>query len=337
MGQLRQIWKVRLAAVSWDMVACAGRLICRVGDRLLSLLPSGRTVWDRRLEKVEGLVAVHVIGDSVYVAGDPVLRIDPITGRTLASRSLGPWPYLRVADEWLTCFAGAQGRFLVVRPDTLETALSFDDPLGSRSVHGGFLCTTEGGEERITDLWAGDEVARVPQALHTHFRDWICFFLQEDRLALDLGTGEIVWRWQESGPTREWSIGPGHTVTFTSSGAHEWAMRTGSLAVCFGRALTAYDLRTGKTAWQALEQDVPSRSSALDGRLHVAGEAVHVLDLATGRVLGSSPALERQVTGVAALPGGTTVVKCFTYDRNASELRGFVLAAADAVAAGEAE
>ncbi len=98
-------------------------------------------------------------------------------------------------------------------------------------------------------------------------------------------------------------------------------------------------LCTGRVAWRALEQDVPSRWVALDGNLHAAGEAVHVLDLATGRILGSSPALERQVTGVAALPGGTTVVKCFTYDRNASEIRGFVLdaAAADAFAAGTPE
>jgi hypothetical protein len=332
MGRLRQVWKMRLGAVSWDMVACGGRLICRVEDTLSSLLPSGRTIWERRLDKVEGVASVHVIGDSVYVAGDPVLRIDPITGRTLASRSLGPWPHLRVAGEWLTCFAGTQGRFLVVRPDNLETALWLEDEQGTRSVHGGFLCTSDGSEQQIADLWTGDEIARVPKGLHTHFRDWVCFFLADDRLAIDLGSGEIAWRWQERGPTREWRFGPGHTVTVSSPGAHDWAMRVGDVAVCLGRALTAYDLRTGKIAWKALEHDVPCRSEAFDGLLHVAGEAVHVLDMAKGRILGSSPALERQVTGVAALPDGTIVVKCFTYDRNSSELRAFALETNDVAA-----
>lgn len=327
-GKLKQIWKVRLDSWAHDTVACGRRIFTRVDDRVLCFLPSGRPAWERRLPDPDGWPNLLAHGDRVYVPTDPVLTLDPVSGRTLASRSLGPWPALRSSGPWLTCWAGTAGRFLVIDPETLQTVLEVPDETGSHSLHEGLLCTRRGVEHVISDPWTGDEIARLSEMfyLHVHYRDCVCLFGDEHRVALDLGTGRVTWQRQTPGPVRELRFDPGQSVTISTAGFTEWPLRLGDLAVCRGRALSGYDLRTGELAWRSLENSSPSHwALTADGLIHIGGRSMHLVESWSGRVLGSSPPLERELRRVAGLRGGLTVAECLTYTGYACELRGFAL------------
>lgn len=327
-GKLEQVWKVRLASRARSTTACGQRILSRVDDEVACFLQSGRLAWERRLP-AEGWGRLHSYAGSVYLDTDPVLRLDPVSGRTLASRSLGPWPDLHFDSGWLTCNAGCAGRFLLVDPGTLETALSIPDETETHSLHNGLLCSQEGDERVIRDPWTGDEIARLSEPLygHIHYRDCVCVFGDQDRLAIDLGTGAPAWQRLEPGPVRELRVSPGAgTVMIPKANVQEWTLRAGDLALVRGKALSAYDLRSGERVWRCLEDSwLGHWSLSPDGLLHVGGAAIHLVESWSGRVLGSGPPLDRELRSVVGLRGGLTIAECLTYDGNAHELRAFAL------------
>jgi outer membrane protein assembly factor BamB len=306
------------------------RIILREGhDRLLCLMPSGRVAWQREMRGGHDVWGtLHHIAGSVYADEQPVLRIDAQTGRIMASRDLGPWPYLGVSSGSLTCGSDTEGAYSILDPESLDPIWTFRDVAGNCGLHDGLLCIAEAdGRLRLVDPDTTDVVGRAPApfgaAGHVHFRDSVCVFGDRERMAFDFGLDTPTWRHDETPSTRSAVIGPGSSVTIASIGYHDSPRARGGVAYCQGRALSAYDLSTGDRLWRQLETHGTARiSDPREGRMAVVtrDSRVHIIDLGSGDVLATSEPLDREIHAVEVLSGGCVVVESFTHNRNASQI-----------------
>jgi len=184
-----------------------------------------------------------------------------------------------VQSGYLLCRSRASEQLHALDPETLETWASCADPEECVSLHEGLFCETTASRMLVLrDPGTGIELARVPEpegSRHVHYRQSVCFFSTTERMAIDLGSGRALWR---------------HPAVPHSGEATRVPMRWGDLAFASASGLAAFDLVTGEPRWRILEGRTDLRLCwrMVEGRLLLdTGSAVHVVDAATGGLVGS--------------------------------------------------
>jgi hypothetical protein len=277
---------------------------------------------------VDSLTGLAAAGGSVYVGGPTILRVDVETGRVLAWRDVEPeYAYPRAQEGLLVFEAELPARVIGLDLDTLEPRLEVQSGDAGHPYRGLICAADADGDIRLFDPATGREAWhwQLPTTAggnvgHFHHGDLYCRMSGVERIAIDLGGGAIRWRELEGDP-KDVRASEGHTF-YNLVGTTAYA----------GPGLSAYDVLTGALKWRAPLGEV--RMVPRFGDAHAAlgtdDGSVHVVDLATGRVVARHP-LRRKVSDLA-LSGSRLFVKSFTADQDAHELHRLDLAGDDGAA-----
>jgi hypothetical protein len=297
-----QAWKKRIDGrfVGGFLDSASDRLICKIyRERRLRAIwclhENGRTAWEWQFDD-EAADRHFIYANSVYLDGTSARRLNINTGEIEVQREFADAVHARPPISRGPVYEGTKS-LMGLHPETLETQWEFPNP--NYMAHDKFLCSYDNGVMRFVDLetlkerevGSGERLGGI----HGHYRELWCQLNETERLAVSTVTGEVAWREVEDEGFHGLEIGD---TTFA-----------GDVAYCGGRALSAYDLRTGKVLWRQFVEGNPGRLRVEGGRVYAGtkGGLVYMLDAQTGEVL-LSHALKVEPTAIAPLAPNRIVV-----------------------------
>jgi outer membrane protein assembly factor BamB len=246
-----------------------------------AITPDGQLLWQRRWE---GFSHFKVSRDRVFIDGHRARRISAHTGETEAERDLGNKASIVWAQDAGPIYRiPSRKHYYGLDGDSLAPLWEFAPDREDFSYgHEGFLCRYREGQGvtmfELPSLAARGPVPTPPMAkhgMHAHVGDIWCQFGSSEggRAAVDLATGEEVWRFEEPDAHG--------LMTFDEERGYSPM-----------NALIAYDLRTGQPVWRRDFGEVPtSRARLRDGLLYLAtgDKHAHIVEARTGEVCLSPP------------------------------------------------
>lgn len=276
----REVWRFPIEGdfLGSFLGVADGTLLVAFCDRaestcLTALSIDGLVLWEKRWPDFAYFFCSR---NRVFVDGDRARRISPKTGETLNERDLGTSVYAKAAFDAGPVYKIAEGkRHLGLDGETLSILWEEEDQLGDLTFDEGRLCrlNPDWGMAihelpSLRQLGGSNRALLTDEGAHTHCGNLVCAFGYSSggRAAVDLETGEVVWRYAEP-------VGYGLS-RFDERRAY--SPRDG---------LTAYDLVTGRELWRrTFSSVVTSRPHLANGRIYVASDDrfVHVLDAETG-------------------------------------------------------
>jgi outer membrane protein assembly factor BamB len=306
MSGAKQAWKKRVdgSFLGSFLDVVSERIVCKVrrerSPALWCLEVNGRTAWDREFQD-DDVGAFFPYRQSIYVEGIAARRLSIETGMTICERRFSERvqirPPISAGLVYVLGDLGESKALMGLHADTLETLWEWPD--ARYDAHEAQLCRHDAGVMRLVDLKTLEErqvkCAR-PIGLHGHCGNLLCQFETRERFAVDLANGEIAWSHEEA-----------------AEGFHGLrvgdAVFAGNFAYCGGRAMSAFDLKTGDLLWR---RDLPGNPGGLRveaGRVFAGTKAgvIYMLDAATGEVLVTHD-LKVEPTAIAPLGPNRIVV-----------------------------
>jgi hypothetical protein len=297
-----QAWKKRVdGAFGGTLLHVIGsRIVCKIyreqESAMWCLHDNGKYAWERVFEG-DDFDHYLPLAERIYVDGRTARRLDPATGQTLASKDLGdvvsiqPSPSRGIA--YVVGGIGAPKALVGLDPYTLNVVWRWPDP--NYFVHGEQLCRYAHGAMNFVDLATMLERA-VPYSpalgIHGHCGDLWCHFEPRKRIGISTATGEVVWQHEEA-----------------EDGLQAGLTYANDVAYCGGRAMSAYDLNTGKVLWRRVVDGNPGRLRVEGGRVYAGTKSglLYTLDGRTGEVLLAHD-LKAEPTAIAPLAPNRIVV-----------------------------
>jgi putative pyrroloquinoline-quinone binding quinoprotein len=261
---------------------------------LWALQANGKTVWEHDFE-LDEIDHYFVCGESLFIDGVAAIRIGLDDGRILARKEFSERVSVRQPTLGLPVYIVGRAAIMGVDSQTLETVWEWPD--SEFVAHDGRLCRFVDGSMRFVELPAMKEWStpvREPLMLgyHAHCGDLWIHFEEKRRFGISTTTGEVVWCREEKEPD-----------------FHAQVFWTHDTAYCGGRAITAYDLRTGTIRWRQEVPGYPEDLRVSEGKLLAGTKSglVYMLNAHTGEVLLRHD-IKAKPTALALLPPNRIVV-----------------------------
>jgi outer membrane protein assembly factor BamB len=300
---VKQAWKKRIDGAFGGTLlhSVSQRIVCKIYREgrtraIWCLQENGKRAWEREFDDEE-LDHYFLYGGKIYAGGTAARNLSVETGETIAEAAFGEAvlirPPIRSGPVYVLGGMVAPKELLGLDAATLNVLWRWPDPEYVADELG--LCRYVGGAMHLVDLLTFKErnVGHPrPLGVHGHCGDLWCHFEDRERFGISTVTGEVIWRQEEA-----------------ESDFHADLTFVGNVAYCGGRALSAYDLKTGKLLWRANVPGNPGRLRVEGGRVYAGTKSglVYVLDAVTGELLVSHD-LKVEPTAIAPLPPNRIVV-----------------------------